>query len=118
MNWMLAVGMLRMQIPVLTILITINSNITAGSGRKVKAALQSRTCLSYHNIFLESLRNKTSANHFIRWIGKKPDLFENHGLQVHNFRRIPIDGHMAKPWTAIQLMAFRDFIENDVIPSN
>lgn len=44
-------------------------------------------------------------------------LFQEHGLQVLDFRRIPIDNHIAKPWTAMQLMANRDFIENDVIPS-
>ena len=52
-----------------------------------------------------------------RWVGRLNTVFESNGLQVHDFKRIPIGNHMAQPWTEMQIMANKDFIENDVIPS-
>ena len=54
---------------------------------------------------------------FHRWISELPTIFQSHGIQVNDYQRIHIGNHLAKPWTEMQLMANRDFIENDVIPS-
>ncbi|KAI9683049.1 MAG: hypothetical protein M1822_006242 [Bathelium mastoideum] len=52
-----------------------------------------------------------------RWVSELDKLFEGHKLKVLDYKRLPIGQHMAKPWTEMQVMANRDFIENDVIPS-
>lgn len=38
------------------------------------------------------------------------------GLEVIDFQRKAVSDSMARPWTLMQLMANRDFIENDIIP--
>ena len=45
------------------------------------------------------------------------NVFLKHGLQVVDQKRLPIGNQMAKPWTDMQIMAYQDFIEHDVIPS-
>ncbi|KAF7884303.1 uncharacterized protein EAF02_004639 [Botrytis sinoallii] len=52
-----------------------------------------------------------------QWVSGMTELFESHNLKVHDYRRVPIRNHMAKPWTEMQIMANRDFVEHDVIPS-
>lgn len=45
------------------------------------------------------------------------DLFTRHNVEVLDYKRLPISDELAKPWTDMQLMANRDFVENDIIPS-
>ncbi|KAF2641440.1 S-adenosyl-L-methionine-dependent methyltransferase [Massarina eburnea CBS 473.64] len=51
------------------------------------------------------------------WVGTLDKTLQDFGLEVIDFKRIPISNAMAKPWTITQLMATQDFIENDIIPS-
>lgn len=51
------------------------------------------------------------------WVGELDRHVLGYGLDVIDFKRIPISDTMAKPWTLMQLMANKDFIENDIIPS-
>ncbi|KAI9701313.1 MAG: hypothetical protein M1820_006535 [Bogoriella megaspora] len=52
-----------------------------------------------------------------QWLNELPTLFEDLGISVHAYERLPIGDHMSKPWSEMQLMAYRDFMEHDVIPS-
>lgn len=43
-------------------------------------------------------------------------IFSSSGLEVIDFKRQTVSNSMARPWTLMQIMANRDFIENDIIP--
>ena len=44
-------------------------------------------------------------------------LFSQHGLNVLDYQRLPIDSVLAKPWTDMQIMALEDVMENSIIPA-
>ncbi|KAL1601389.1 hypothetical protein SLS60_006301 [Paraconiothyrium brasiliense] len=44
------------------------------------------------------------------------NIFRSHDLEVVDFQRKTVGDSMARPWTLMQLMANRDFIENDIVP--
>ncbi|CAG8956363.1 hypothetical protein HYFRA_00003745 [Hymenoscyphus fraxineus] len=80
-----------------------------------KVWMETQGCTTRQEINIQTL--VPLANLFYRWVGEMSGLFESHGLKIHDFQRLPTHNHMARPWTAMQVMAFHDFIENDVIPS-
>lgn len=45
------------------------------------------------------------------------ELFSQHGLNVLDFQRLPIDSVLAKPWTDMQIMALEDVMENFILPA-
>lgn len=82
-----------------------------------KSWLESQGCTSRYVSFTIVPESISLIKAFFRWVNEMTTLFENHGLKVHDYRRLPIRNHMAKPWTEMQIMANRDFVEHGVIPS-
>ncbi|KAL9136908.1 MAG: hypothetical protein Q9175_001888 [Cornicularia normoerica] len=51
------------------------------------------------------------------WVGKLDTVLAQHEIEVVKNSRLSVKGQLAKPWTVMQVMATRDFIENDIIPT-
>ena len=57
------------------------------------------------------------AKVWLRWVSELSKIFEQHGLDVLSYSRIPIHDDLAKPWTEMQLMATWDIQENFIVPA-
>jgi hypothetical protein len=44
-------------------------------------------------------------------------VFGRRGLKVEESRKVAFDDRLAKPWTVMQALATKEFIENDIIPT-
>ncbi|PYH44435.1 class I SAM-dependent methyltransferase [Aspergillus saccharolyticus JOP 1030-1] len=51
------------------------------------------------------------------WVSQMGAFMSQHNMEVVKERRQVITPGMEKPWTTMQVMATRDFIENDIIPT-
>ena len=53
----------------------------------------------------------------LRWISELSKIFEQQGLDVLSYSRIPIHDDIAKPWTENQLMVTWDAHEKVIVPT-
>ncbi len=72
----------------------------------------------YSNLDLMGYKTKTYIySTYFRWTKEMEKLFSQHGLNVLDYQRLPIDIVLAKPWTDMQIMALEDVMENSIIPA-
>jgi hypothetical protein len=96
---------------------SLDNAYAAEMNRLGKAWLESQGCTSRRVIAFPFMIRVSLTIHASRWVGTMDSQFNNHGLRVRVYKRLPINTHMNLPWTEMQIMANRDFAENGVIPS-